>query len=147
MLYKDIWISIIQFIDDEKTLYNLRKISEHLQMYVDFYASPTVYICNMDQFYKTPFIKCKFIINNATYFSDTDLNIIDNKLIELTIWKNNTITDVGLKTLTNLTKLDLSGIDTITDNGLKTLTNLTELNLSNNNIITDYGKMDFILKK
>ena len=63
MLYKDIWISIIQFIDDEPTLYNLRKISENMSMYVDNYATPTFQIENMNQYHKIPFRKCKFIIN------------------------------------------------------------------------------------
>ena len=115
MLYKDIWISIIQFIDDEETLYNLRKISEHIRTYVDNYSTPTIEIENMNQYHKIPFRKCKFIINNAKKFSDKNLNVIGNKLIELDLWKNNTITDNGLKTLINLTELYLYDNNTITD--------------------------------
>ena len=139
MLYKDIWISIIQFIDDKKTLYNLRIISKYMRIYVDNYATPTLKIKNMNQYHKIPFRKCKFIINYARKFNDKDINVIGNRLIELNLWRNNKITDNSLKTLTNLTKLNLVRNNIITDNGLKTLTNLTELNLSNNNTITNNG--------
>ena len=139
MLYKDIWISIIQFIDDEITLYNLRKISNKMRIYVDHYATPTLKIKNMNKYHKIPFRKCKFIIINARKFNDKDINVIGNRLIELYLWKNNTITDNGLKTLTNLTELDLYNNNTITYNGLKTLTNLTKLHLNFNNTITNNG--------
>ena len=139
MLYKDILISIIQFVDDEPTLYNIRKISDKMCTYVDNYTTLIIEIENMDQYYKTPFKKCKFIIHFAIKFSDKDINIIGNRLIELNLSFNHTITDNGLKFLTNLTSLNLSFYNTITDNGLKILTNLTELNLSNNNIITNNG--------
>ena len=137
MLYKDILISIIQFVDDDLTLYNIRKISNKMRIYVDYYATPTIIIKNMNQYYETPFRKCKFIIYNTNYFSDKDLNMIGNKIIELDLFLNNKITDNSLKTLTNLAKLNLGYNNMITDNGLKTLTNLTKLYLWNNNTITD----------
>ena len=139
MLYKDIWISIIQFIDDEETLYNLRKISEYIRTYVDNYSTPTLKIQNMNQYHKIPFRKCKFIIYDVNNFSDKNLNVISNRLIGLNLRRNNTITNNGLKFFTNLTSLNLCNNNIITDNGLKTLTNLTELNLCDNNTITDDG--------
>ena len=117
MLYKDIWISIIQFIDDEKTLYNLRKISEYMRIHVDNYTTPTLKIQNMNQYHKIPFRKCKFIIYDALKFNDKDINVIGNRLIELNLWRNNKITDNSLKILTNLTKLNLGYNNMITDNG------------------------------
>ena len=50
---------------------------------------------------------------------------------------NNTITNNCLKTLTNLTELNLCNNNIITDNGLKTLTNLTKIYLGYNNTITN----------
>ena len=68
----------------------------------------------MIQYYETSFRKCKFIINDAKKFGDKNLNVIGNKLIELDLWNNNIITNNGLKTLTNLTKIDLRYNNTIT---------------------------------
>ena len=36
-----------------------------MRTYVDDYATPTIKINNMNQYYKTPFRKCKFIIYSA----------------------------------------------------------------------------------
>ena len=52
-----------------------------MRTYVDDYATPTIKINNMNQYYKTSFRKCKFIIYSAIKFSDKDINVIGNRLI------------------------------------------------------------------